>query len=95
MMTVMEMENCGRSGFGNDLNGNLMNSPYSDPVIDFTQLLHSPEESVYNNSIFPDENRRKDNEFDDDRHVLPLDMRISFDSTDSLHVNDTEQENYG
>lgn len=90
-MTVIAMESNGHSvNFGNDTN---LNSPNSDPIIDFSQLLSSPEEASFSSSIFVNKNRRKDSDLEDE--LLPLDMRIPLGSTDNILEDDTEQENYG
>lgn len=94
-MTVMAVDNNSRLSFENDSNGNV-GSSYADSLsFDFTQLINSPEESVFTNFIFPNKSRRKDVESDDDQDLLPLDMRISYGSTDNILKNDSEQENYG
>lgn len=90
-MTVIAMESNGHGiNFGNDTN---LNSPNSDPIIDFSQLLNSPEEASFSSSIFINKNRRKDADLDDE--LLPLDMRIPLGPTDNILEDDTEQENYG
>lgn len=90
-MTVIAMESNGHAiNFGNDIN---LNSPNSDPIIDFSQLLNSPEEASFSSSVFINKNRRKDADSDDE--LLPLDMRIPLGSTDNILEDNTEQENYG
>ena len=91
-MTVIAMESNGRINFATDTN---LNSPNTDPIvdIDFSQLLSSPEEASYSNSIFNNKNRLKDAESDDE--LLPLDMRIPLGTADSLLEDNIEQENYG